>query len=83
MRTYNGMPANHLNVTWKKTPCSSPQGDCVELARLAGGEVAVRNSRDPEGPALIYTGAEITHFIHGIKDGAFDHLLEPAHAHAT
>jgi hypothetical protein len=34
----------------------------------------VRNSRHPEGPALIYTRAEIEAFIGGAKDGDFDDL---------
>jgi len=34
--------------------------------------VAVRNSRHPEGPALVYTRAEITAFVEGAKDGDFD-----------
>ena len=48
---------------------------CVELARLTGGEYAVRNSRNPDGPALIYTRAEIAALIEGVKRGEFDDLL--------
>jgi hypothetical protein len=33
------------------------------------------NSGDPEGPALIFTHAEIEAFIAGAKDGEFDHLI--------
>ena len=44
------------------------------MAELPGGAVAVRNSRDSAGPALVYTPAEITAFIHGVKDGEFDYL---------
>jgi hypothetical protein len=48
----------------------------VEVAELPDGSgVAVRNSRDPEGPALIYTPAEIAAFILGAKDGDFDDLI--------
>jgi hypothetical protein len=42
---------------------------------LPTGEVAVRNSRYPEGPALIYTPAEIEAFILGVRDGDFDNML--------
>jgi hypothetical protein len=35
----------------------------------------VRNSRDPHGPALIYTRDEILAFLGGVRDGDFDHLL--------
>jgi len=46
------------------------------MARLRGtGEIAVRNSRDPEGPALIYTPDEFEAFILGAKDGDFDDLI--------
>lgn len=74
---YNGMPAAGLGeVVWRKSARSGPQGNCVEFADVeVGGRVAVRNSRDPKGPALIYTRAEIHALIEGAKDGDFDHLL--------
>jgi hypothetical protein len=62
-------------LTWQKSRQSSPSGNCVELALLPGGEIAVRNSRDPEGPALIYTREEIAAFIAGARDGDFDYLV--------
>lgn len=73
---YNAMPAGDLgDAIWRKSQRSNSQGACVELADLPGGEVAVRNSRFPAGPALIYTRAEIDAFIRGAKDGDFDYLL--------
>jgi len=75
--TYNGMPASELTgVTWRKSRRSSPSGNCVELAQLADGGFAVRNSRHPEGPALIYTAAEIAAFVAGARDGEFDDLTQ-------
>ena len=75
-RTTNGVPAGELRgVTWQKSRRSNPSGNCVECAVLPNGEVAVRNSRDPEGPALIYTPAEIEAFLGGVRDGDFDNLL--------
>jgi len=72
---YNGMPAGELtDVTWQKSRHSNPNGACIEVAHLPGGEIAVRNSRFPSGPALIYTPAEIAAFLAGAKDGEFDHL---------
>lgn len=74
----NGIPAaNILGVSWRKSGHSNPNGECVELAVLAGEQVAVRNSRFPSGPALIYTKAEIAAFIRGAKNGDFDDLDLP------
>jgi len=73
----NGVPASQLPpVRWQKSGRSNPSGNCVELAELPGGAgIAVRNSRYPEGPALIYTVDEITAFVLGARDGDFDHLI--------
>jgi hypothetical protein len=46
----------------------------VEVAALDDGGVAMRNSRHPSGPALIYTRAEIEAFLTGAKNGEFDDL---------
>lgn len=74
--TFNGMPATDLpGARWQKSRRSGSQGNCVEMASLPTGQVAIRNSRHPDGPALIYTRAEIEALIQGAKDGDFDHLL--------
>jgi hypothetical protein len=52
-RPYNGMPAGELRgACWWKSGRSSAQGNCIETAKLPGHEVAVRNSRYPQGPTL-------------------------------
>ena len=72
-RPYNGIPAGQLaDLTWQAT---TTDGTGVEMARLPDGGVAVRNASDPEGPALIYTKAEIEALIGGAADGDFDDLL--------
>jgi len=72
----NGVPAADLGpVDWRKSSVSNPTGECVEFAVLESGEVAVRNSRDPHGPALVYTPAEISAFVHGVKAGEFDDMV--------
>lgn len=72
----NGIQATRIEgVVWRKSRRSNPSGNCVELAELPGGEIAVRNSRDPDGPALIYTRTELAMFIDGAKDGEFDGML--------
>ncbi|MFC4560670.1 DUF397 domain-containing protein [Nocardiopsis mangrovi] len=76
MSAHNGISASELqNVAWQKSRRSNSQGACVELARLADGSIAMRNSRFPGGPALVYTQAEIDALILGAKDGDFDNLL--------
>jgi hypothetical protein len=74
--SYNGIAATALaEVTWQKSQQSNPNGACVEVALLPDGEIAVRNSRFPTGPALVYTRAEIAAFLAGAKAGEFDNVL--------
>jgi hypothetical protein len=63
------------DVTWRKSARSGKQGNCVELAPVGLRDVAVRNSRFPEGPALVFSVAEMTAFVADIKGGAYDDLL--------
>jgi hypothetical protein len=69
----NGMPATELTeARWAKSRHSGPTGgNCVEVAFLADGQVAVRNSRHPSGPALVFSAAEWDAFLGGAKDGEF------------
>jgi hypothetical protein len=76
MQVKNGMSAQQLGsqVQWRKSSASNPSGNCVEVAALPGGSIAVRNSRDQVGPALVYTRAEVAAFLAGVKNGEFDDL---------
>jgi Domain of unknown function (DUF397) len=77
-RIYNGIPASELpGLQWRLAGArsGSTEGAGVELARLPDGQIAVRNAADPDGPALIYTRAEIEALIGGAQDGDFDALL--------
>jgi hypothetical protein len=59
---------------WRKSSASNPSGNCVELAVLAGGAIALRNSRHPAGPVLVSTREEVAAFIRSIRSGEFDDL---------
>ncbi|MBF8188430.1 DUF397 domain-containing protein [Nonomuraea sp. K274] len=60
-------------ATWHKSTRSGPDGgDCVEVAELSRGRRGVRDSKNPTGPALIFTSGEWSAFITGVKDGEFD-----------
>jgi hypothetical protein len=48
-------------------------GDCVEVA-LINGDAAVRDSKSPDGPFLIYTTAQWRSFLDAARAGDFDVL---------
>lgn len=67
----NGIQASMLpGASWHKSSYSGPNGDCVEAAEVPVG-VAVRNSRFPDGPALLFTESEWDAFLRGVKGGDF------------
>jgi hypothetical protein len=70
----NGMPAAQLpGAHWVKSSRSTPTGgNCVEVAFLPDGQVAVRNSRQPAGPALVFTAPEWAAFVGGAAAGEFE-----------
>jgi hypothetical protein len=60
-------------ATWRRAPGSNPE-DCLEVAMLPGGAVALRNPADPHRTVLRYTAAEWEAFTAGVRDGEFDPL---------
>jgi Domain of unknown function (DUF397) len=66
-------------ATWRKSSFSGGSGGpCVEIAFVPGSKegsdhvIAMRDSRQPDGPVLIFTPAEWEAFTLGVQDGEFD-----------
>jgi len=58
------------NAEWRKSSYSgSSGGDCVELAPGLPGVVPVRDSKDPSGPALLFSPDAFGAFVRAVKSG--------------
>jgi hypothetical protein len=57
---------------WRTSRHSGGFDNCVEVAFAATSEVAVRHSKDPSGPVLVFTADEWAAFTDGVRDGEFD-----------
>lgn len=64
--------ADLTGAQWFKSSRSSGTKECVEMAHLDGGLVGVRDSKNPTGPALVFTPGEWDVFLAGAKSGDFD-----------
>lgn len=64
-----------IDVRWRKSSFSGGNGNCVEVAALPGGEIAVRNSNDPGAGAMLCTRAAMAGWIEACRAGEFDGLL--------
>lgn len=62
-----------IELRWRKSSYSgNGGGNCVEVADLPDGGVAVRDSKQPAGPRLAFSAAEWAAFTAGVRDGEFD-----------
>lgn len=58
-------------AVWIKSSHSGQGGDCVETATLAGNRQAVRDSKDKNGPALIFSAEAWSSFVVHVKSDSF------------
>ncbi|MGV9270836.1 DUF397 domain-containing protein [Kitasatospora sp. NPDC003701] len=56
---------------WRKSSHSQQGGNCVEVAPGFPGLMPVRDSKDPEGPALVFPSAAWRSFVAGVRAGEF------------
>jgi uncharacterized protein DUF397 len=62
-----------LDLNWRKARRSMNNGNCAEVA-TAAGMVAVRDSKDPQGPVLFYPATSWASFLNEASSGRFDSL---------
>jgi hypothetical protein len=71
-REERGTPDIDLSrAVWRKSTASGGNGSCVEVADL-GTIVAVRDSKDPDGPKLTFTPGNWRTFLRSVKAGTHD-----------
>jgi Domain of unknown function (DUF397) len=64
------LAAPHLRLAvWNKSSHSNENGECVEVAGNLPGVVPVRDSKDPDGPALVFTRHAWAAFVADVKGG--------------
>ena len=67
-----GLRVDLAGAVWQKSSRSGPFTDnCVEVA-FVRDSIAVRDSKCPDGPTLVFTPCEWDAFVGGAKDGEFD-----------
>lgn len=69
------LPAQLRAAKWRKSRHSNPSGNCVEMARLPGEQVAVRDSHRPDGPALLFSRDAWERFLCGLREGTAELAL--------
>ncbi|MFJ8041403.1 DUF397 domain-containing protein [Kitasatospora sp. NPDC096147] len=63
------MPVDLRNAAWRKSSHSGQGGACIEVADHIPGLVPVRDSKDPDGPALLFPSTSFAAFVRAVKTG--------------
>ncbi|HEY5836562.1 DUF397 domain-containing protein [Streptomyces sp.] len=66
---YVSSSATLSGVTWRRSSHSTAANNCVETALLGSGQLAVRDSKDRLGPALLFRPDAWTEFVRALSDG--------------
>lgn len=77
--TASGIPAPEQGPRWIKSSLSFCNSNCVEVAGLAGGQIGVRDSKDPGAGVLRFTADEWDAFLGGVRNGEFDAFSQGGH----
>jgi hypothetical protein len=71
-RNGKGVQVNgSMSASWRKSSYSNGQGECIEVADGFSGVVPVRDSKDPDGPALVFHTESFKDFITAVKSNQF------------
>ncbi|MFJ9951701.1 DUF397 domain-containing protein [Kitasatospora sp. NPDC091207] len=65
------MSVDLTDAWWRKSSHSNGGGGCVEVADGHEGVMPVRDSKDPEGPALVFPSEAWRSFVAGVRAGEF------------
>jgi hypothetical protein len=68
--------AERGSLAWLKAQRSTGHGQCIEIAvTIDKTKIAMRDSKDPDGPILVYTPNEFSAFLDGARNGEFDSFI--------
>ncbi|MER7705049.1 DUF397 domain-containing protein [Kitasatospora sp. NPDC097605] len=65
------MELNLIGSSWRKSSYSGGQNGCIEVADGHPGLMPVRDSKDPDGPALLFPSASWQSFVTAVRAGEF------------